>query len=112
MELLGILAIVVISISCLIGYYMRTKNHERMKLIEKGVNPDEGLNISEYREQTFLINGVHFLTLGFGLVVGHLIVSNHMTMSSLITYITSILIFGGIGFLINYKIIRNWNRHK
>jgi uncharacterized membrane protein YgdD (TMEM256/DUF423 family) len=89
---------------------MKTKNQERMKLIEQGVNPDEGLSISEYRKQTNLKNGVLLLSLGLGLFVGHLLVISYEQMDSLITYATILLIFGGIGFLINYMIIKNWNR--
>jgi len=95
----------------LTGIYMKIKNKERMKLIEQGINPDEGLNISEYRKQTNLKNGVLFLSLGLGLFIGHLIVINYKRMDDLITYVTMLLIFGGIGFLINYTIIKNWNRH-
>jgi len=111
MGLLGILVIIAFPVCGLIGYYMKTKNQERMKLIEQGVNPDEGLSISEYRKQTNLKNGVLFLSLGLGLFIGHLLVINYEQMDNFITYATMLLIFGGIGFLINYMIIKNWNRH-
>ena len=110
MGLLGILVIIAFPICGLIGYYMNTKNQERMKLIEKGINPDEGLSISEYRKQTNLKNGVLFLSLGLGLFIGHLLVINYEQIDSFITYATMLLIFGGIGFLINYMIVKNWNR--
>lgn len=107
---LGILLIIAFPICGLIGYYIKTKNQERMKLIEQGINPDEGLSISEYRIQTNLRNGVLFLSLGLGLFIGHLIVNNFELMDKFITYLTMLLIFGGIGFLINYMIMKNWNR--
>jgi len=107
---LGIFLIIAFPICGLIGYYMKTKNQERMKLIEQGVNPDEGLNISEYRKQTTLKNGVLFLSLGLGLFIGHLLVINYEQMDSFIAYATMLLIFGGIGLLINYLILKNWNR--
>lgn len=110
MGLLGILVIIAFPICGLIGYYIKTKNQERMKLIEQGVNPDEGLSISDYRKQISLKNGILFLSLGLGLFIGHLIVINYDKMDSFITYATMLLIFGGIGFLINYKIIKNWDR--
>jgi hypothetical protein len=105
---LGILLIVAFPICGLIGYYMKTKNQERMKLIEQGVNPDEGLSISEYRKQTHLKNGILFLSLGLGLLTGHLLVISYETMDKFITYAAMLLIFGGIGFLINYIIVKNW----
>jgi lipoprotein signal peptidase len=110
MEIEVLLAIIVIPICILIWYYIRTKNQERMRLIEKGINPDEGLNVTEYRKQTYVKNGVFFITLGVGLLIGHINVINHQTVSSFITYATSLLIFGGIAFLINYRIIKRWNR--
>lgn len=81
-----------------------------MKLIEKGLNPDEGLSISEHRKQTFLQNGVLFVSLGLGLIIGHILVINYEILDNFIIYVTTLLIFGGIGFLINYAIIKNFNR--
>lgn len=110
MGILGILMIIAFPICGLIGYYMKTKNQERMKLIEQGVNPDEELSISEYRKQTNLKNGVLFLSLGLGLFIGHILVISYERLDSFIAYAAMLLIFGGIGFLINYLIIKNWNR--
>jgi hypothetical protein len=88
---------------------MQTKNHERIKLIEKGLNPDEGLNISDYRKQTNLKNGVLLVSLAIGLFVGHLLVISYDELDSFITYLSMLLLFGGIGFLINFFILGNWN---
>jgi hypothetical protein len=106
---LVILLIVAFPICGLIGYYIKTKNQERLKLIEKGINPDDGLSISDYHIQSNLKNGILFISLGLGLFIGHLLVLNFSQLDNLITYATMLLIFGGIGFLINYFIIRNWN---
>lgn len=105
-----ILVIIIIPVCILIGYFIKTKNQERMKLIEQGVNPDEGLSISEYRKQTNLKNGVLFLSLGLGLFIGHILTINYERMDNFVTYATMLLIFGGFGFLINYMIMKNWNR--
>ncbi len=107
---LVILLIIAIPVCVLFGYYIKTKNQERMKLIEQGINPDEGLSISEYRKQTNLKNGVLFLSLGLGLFIGHLLVINYEILDKFITYLAMLLIFGGVGFLINYMIIKHWNR--
>lgn len=82
-----------------------------MKLIDQGINPDEGITISEYRKQTTLKNGVLFLALGLGLLTGHLLVLNYEVLDGVITYMIMLLIFGGIGFLINYMIIKNRHRN-
>ncbi|MEN8187309.1 MAG: DUF6249 domain-containing protein [Bacteroidota bacterium] len=67
--ILPIIAVVVIG---LILYYIRTKNQERLKLIEKGINPD-GQSIVEFRKQTSLKNAVLFISLSLGLFLGHLL---------------------------------------
>jgi ribose/xylose/arabinose/galactoside ABC-type transport system permease subunit len=104
-----LLLIIAFPVCGLIGYYIKTKNQERIKLIEKGLNPDEGLNISEYQKQTNLKYGVLLVSLAIGLFVGHLLVISYDKLDSFITYLSMLLLFGGIGFLINFLILRNWN---
>jgi hypothetical protein len=103
-----LLLIIAFPLCGLIGYYIKTKNQERIKLIEKGINPDEGLNISEYQKQTNLKNGVLLVSLAIGLFAGHLLVIRNDKLDSFITYLSMLLLFGGIGFLINFLILRNW----
>lgn len=106
-----IILIIAIPVCVLIGYYINVKNKERMKLIEQGINPEEGLSISEYSKQTNLKNGILFLALGLGLLTGHILVISYEVLDNFITYLTMLLIFGGIGFFINYLIIKNRNRN-
>ncbi len=109
MVLLPIFLITVLIVCGFIVYYIITKNQERIRMIEKGLNPDEGMSISEYRKQTSLNNGILFLSLGVGLLIGHLLTINYDSMDKFVTYLTMLLIFGGIGFLINYMIIKRSN---
>jgi hypothetical protein len=104
-----LLLIIAIPICGLIGYYIQTKNHERIKLIENGLDPNNGLNVKEYHKQTNLKNGILFISLAFGLFFGHLLVICFVNLDSFITYLSMLLLFGGIGFLINFFILRNWN---
>ena len=99
-------------VSIIVGYFMRTKNQERIRLIEKGINPDEGQSITEYRKQTSLRNGVLFIAFGMGLFIGHLLDAYYRKIDTFIAYLSMMLLFGGIGFLINYFIIRNQNANK
>ena len=101
--------VVIVLILLVIGYYMRTKNQERMKLIDKGIDPDKGLNITDYRKQTYLKNGILMLALGLGLFVGHIFVKIFDKLDNFLPYLIALLVFGGLGFLINYSIIKNWN---
>lgn len=91
-------------IMLIIGYYMKTRNRERLRMIEKGINPDGDLSISEYRKQTSLRNGILFISLGVGLLIGHILVITIDRLDNFLTYLTMFLIFGGLGFLINYSI--------
>jgi len=86
---------------------MKTKNQERIKLIEKGINPDEGMNITEYRKLTSLNFAVLFISFAVGLLTAHLLVISYEPLDSFVTYLSMILLFGGIGFLINYLIVKN-----
>jgi hypothetical protein len=101
-----ILMIITILISLIIGYYMKTKNQERLRMIDKGINPDGDLSISEYRKQTNLKNGILFISLGIGLLIAHILVLTIDKLDKFLTYFIMLLIFGGIGFLINYWILR------
>jgi hypothetical protein len=104
-----LLLIIAIPICGLIMYFIKIKNEERIKLIEKGINPEEGLNISEYHKQTNLKNGILLVSLAIGLFIGHLLVISYDQLDSFITYLSMLLLFGGIGFIINFLILRNWN---
>jgi len=99
-----VLLIIAFPVCGLIGYYMKTKNQERIKLIEKGINPDEGMNITEYRNLNF---AVLFISFAVGLLTAHLLVISYEPLDSFVTYLSMILLFGGIGFLINYLIVKN-----
>ena len=103
-----IVVVLAVLICVLVLYYIKTKNEERIKLIEKGINPDEGLNITEYRKQAYLKNGILLVSLAIGLIIGHLLVNNNNQLDSFITYVSSLLFFGGIGFILNYLVLRNW----
>ena len=98
--------ILTILIIVIIGYFMKTRNQERLRMIEKGINPDGDLSISEYRKQTSLRNGILFISLGVGLLIGHILVITIDRLDNFLTYLTMFLIFGGLGFLINYSISR------
>jgi hypothetical protein len=106
---LTLLLIIAFPVCGLIGFYIKTKNQERMKLIEKGINPDEGLSISDYRKQSSLKIGVLLVSLAIGLFAGHLLVTFYDNLDVFITYVSMLLLFGGLGFLINYFIVRGWN---
>ena len=102
-----ILPIVAVFVIALILYFIRTKNQERLKLIEKGINPD-GQSIVEFQKQSSLKNAVLLISLSLGLFLGHILAINFEQLDSFVIYLTMILLFGGIGSLINYYQIKSW----
>ena len=105
----GLFLFIGVPILLLIAYYIKTKNRERIQMIEKGINPDEGLNVSQYREHSSLRNGILFLFFGLGLLMGQLLVVLD-AFDKPLSHLIMLLIFGGIGFLINYMIIQKMHR--
>ena len=102
-----LLMVIVVPSCLLILYYIKTKNAERIKMIEKGINPDGDLDLATYRKQTSLRNGIFFIFLSIGLLTGHFL-SRYLIDDSAIGYISMLLMFGGLAFMINFLILRSW----
>jgi hypothetical protein len=81
-----------------------------MKMIEKGINPDGDLDATTYRKQVAIRNGIFLIFLAIGLLVGHYLSINSI-FESAVGYISMILLFGGLGFLINYLVLKFWPRN-
>lgn len=106
------LIVLAVLLTIIIGYYMRIKNQERINLIEKGFNPDEGQSIAEYRKQTSLKNAVLFIAFALGLLSGYLLNNYVRRMDSFVAYVSMLLLFGGIGFLVNYVLMQKQSKQK
>lgn len=98
----------IIAISLMVFYHIRSKNRQRELLIEKGINPD-GLSIIEYQKLSNLTNGILFIAIALGVFAASFIRMMFKEIDFLSIYLSFILLFGGIGFLINYFIYRNTN---
>ena len=107
MELGIILLVVVLLVVFITGFFLRIKNQERIRLIDKGINPDEGRNITELRRMETLKNGIIFISFAIGLLMGHVLETYIGDFDKFVAYASMILLFGGIGFLVNYFITRN-----
>jgi hypothetical protein len=81
-----------------------------MKMIEKGINPDGDLDVTTYRKQVAIRNGIFLIFLAIGLLVGHYLSINSI-FENAVGYISMILLFGGLGFLINYLVLKFWPRN-
>jgi len=101
-----LLLILIVPSCLLVLYYIRTKNAERIKLIEKGINPDEGFGDSNHSRRNNLKNGIFFISMAIGLLIGNFLAKNNILEGS-ISYISMLLLFGGLSFFVNYMIAKN-----
>lgn len=96
---------VIIAVVIFILYNIISKNKQREKLIEKGINPD-GISIMEYQKYTNLTNAILLISLGLGIIFAYFIRSYFNLDEFLMVYLSSLMIFGGCGYLINYLMYR------
>jgi len=94
--------LMVIIVALLISQFLKNRRKERSQMIEKGMNPFEGVDFSEFNKLTNLKNGILLLSLGIGLLVADILTLE----DDFVTYLSSILISGGIGFIISYILIK------
>lgn len=75
-------------------------------MIEKGMNPFEGIEIEEFNKLSNLKNGILLLSIGSGLLLGNVLTISFEALDGFITYLSCILISGGFGFIISYLLIK------
>lgn len=96
-----------IIVSALVLYFhLLSKNRQREMLIEKGINPD-GISVLEFQKAESLTNGVLFVSIGMGLLLGYVINATVKTKDFFIIYLIATFTTTGIGFLINYQIFKS-----
>lgn len=100
-----ILAMVII-VALLISQFIRIQRKERAQMIEKGMNPFEGIEIEEFNKLSNLKNGILLLSIGSGLLLGNVLTISFEALDGFITYLSCILISGGFGFIISYLLIK------
>lgn len=101
-----IMLAVVVTIAYVIVYFLKSRRKERSQLIEKGMSPFRDVDIETFNKKSNLKNGILLLSLGLGLVMAQVLLINFDNLDSFITYLTCMSVFGGIGFLITYRLIK------
>jgi len=81
-------------------FYFRTRNQERLAMIEKG------FELQEKRTKTYLTlkTGIFFIGIALGLFFGYLLKKN-TEIDEVISYFVMVLLFGGISLVVNHFII-------
>lgn len=80
-------------------YFFRTRNQERMAMIEKG------FELKERKPKPYqaLKAGIFFIGIAFGLFFGYLL-KQYTTVDDVVSFFAMILLFGGISLVINHYI--------
>ncbi len=106
MEMLGIAAmmfVVALLVVSLFYIHRTTKHKELMRMVEKGIDPNETI-ANSYRKETYRA-GILMCTAGLGFFTGILLEQSAIFPSSieLPLYFGPILIYSGIGLLISLR---------
>lgn len=101
-----VLLAIVIVIGYVIVQFIKSRRQERSQMIEKGMNPFRDVDIEEFNKLSNLKNGVLLLSLGIGFLLGHVLNLVFAILDDSITYLFMVLICGGIGFIISYRLIK------
>ncbi|MGD2035577.1 MAG: hypothetical protein PVF73_11005 [Bacteroidales bacterium] len=81
-------------------FYFKTRNKERMAMIEKGFELKE----KKSKPYQALRTGVFFIGVALGLFFGYLL-KRYTTVEEEISYFSMILLFGGLSLVVNHYII-------
>jgi uncharacterized protein (UPF0128 family) len=85
--------------------YLRNQHKEKLELIKKGesIIPQDALQQMKLRN---LANGIIAVSLALGIFIAH-ILETYTSLEPIVSYISMILLFFGIGSLTFYAIIKN-----
>jgi UDP-N-acetylmuramyl pentapeptide phosphotransferase/UDP-N-acetylglucosamine-1-phosphate transferase len=98
------MTLITLFVSVIVIYYLIIKHRERMEMIRMQQIPDE--EDPEQRKRSVLGKAIMMLALGIGLAIGMCLADSYRNLPALILYLVTVLLFGGIGLLIYYLILR------
>jgi len=86
-------------------YYLRNQHREKLELIKKG---DSILNQDALQQMKFrtLAKGIISISLALGIFTAHLL-DTYTALIAVVSYVSMILLFFGLGSLIFYLVIKN-----
>jgi uncharacterized membrane protein YciS (DUF1049 family) len=80
--------------------YLRNRNRERLKMIEKGADPSVFKSETKTDGKISLKIGIFLIALAIGIITGSLIANNtYIFAESEVAYFSAIFLFGGLGLL-------------
>ena len=91
-------------------YYFRARNQVKMAMIEKGYQPPQKSNGTN-KSLRSLKFGTFFIGIGVGIFFGYLMTA-FTVINPVVSYFFMILLFGGVGLVINYYLESKINKKK
>jgi hypothetical protein len=89
--------------------FLRNRNQERLKILEKGIDPSVLKSEIRTSNKLSLKIGVFLIAIALGIITGSLIANyTYIFPENEVAYFSSIFLFGGIGLLIT-QLIGNKN---
>lgn len=106
-NLIGGLPFIILSLftGIVVIYYLRNKHREKLEMIKQGENLvyQDALEKMKYEN---LGRAIIFIFLGFAVFLSHILIER-LQLDPVVTYLSVILSFFGIGSLVFYIILRN-----
>ena len=92
--------------------YLRNRNQERIKILEKGADPSILKSEAGKGGKVSLKIGIILIAIALGIIIGSLIANyTYIFPESEVAYFSSIFLFGGLGLLVT-QLISNKNGKK
>lgn len=94
----------------IVYFAIKTRNSERMALIERGATPEEVFASRRISRHAALKNGLFLIGIAIGLLVA-CIVSATTSINETTAYFAFTMLFGGLGLIIFYVIYSRYERN-
>lgn len=102
------LTLAVIFSGILVFYYLNIKHKERMELLKNGSGLDTKISLLVLK-YSVLSKGIFLISIGIGIAIARVLTLEFEVLNDFSTYLIALLLSGGIGLILYYKIIKKEN---
>jgi hypothetical protein len=79
-----------------------------MELLKNGVNPENKITLVLLK-YSVLSKGIFLISIGLGIAVAKILALRFDVLNDFSTYLIALLLFGGIGLILYYRVIKQEN---
>lgn len=102
------LTFAVIFSGVLVFYYLNIKHKEKMELLKHGSGFDTKISLLVLK-YSVLSKGIFLISIGVGIALARILTVKFEALNDFSTYLIALLLSGGIGLILYYKIIKKEN---